>query len=423
MKTNLNNWRRNEDADLYVSSFIKRLLAKRLSRFLICMCILFSTNQVLAIDEIDVVTLNQYLGADLTPVLSADPGDFNAALVDVLQQAAASDFAARALEQARMIAKRSPEIIGLQEVWVLSCVDLAIPEPGSGCDDPSIANAFVDHLQLTLEALNQNGVDYIPAAIVKNLDLGKVTVPNLPLSGIPFNINGSDAMLIATDRDVILSRQDVEVTVVDWSVYKTGGLCIKPSMDGCNYQIVASADTPVGPLAIERGFVAVDAKIRGKGYRIVNTHLEVKGEDIGLPEFTYFQAAQAYELLETIYFTTPDDLSLIVLWDINSSPEQADITGITTIITPYHQFVDSGFYDVWELRPGKVPGYTCCQAEDLVSRQSLLTERIDMIFTWDMPEKAKQVRVLGDKVSTKTNPPGLGLWSTDHGGIAAVLQF
>ena len=402
---------------------------KRLSRFSICIYFLFSTNHALALDEIEVVTLNQYLGADLTPVLNASPEEFNDALVGVLQQAAASDFVARALEQARMIVKRSPEIIGLQEVWTLSCIDLTPPESGYGCDDPSISNAFVDHLQLTLEALSKNGVDYLPAAIVKNLDLSIVTLPGLPFSGIPFNINGSDAILVAVDRDVILSRLDVEVTKVDWSVYEPFGLCLKPSLDGCNYQVVAFANTPVGPLAIERGFVAVDASVGGQDYRIVNTHFEVKGEVIGLPEFTFYQAAQAYELLETIDVTTPPELSLIVLGDMNSSPEQVDIPGVfpapfvTGITTPYHQFADSGFHDVWELRPGKVPGYTCCQAEDLVSRQALMMERIDMIFTWDMPEKVKQTRVLGDKVSTKTNPPGLGLWSTDHGGIATVLQF
>jgi endonuclease/exonuclease/phosphatase family metal-dependent hydrolase len=378
-----------------------------------CLCFIFSTHQAFASDEIEVATLNQYIGADLSAVFNASSEDaFNDALVSVLQQIAASDFPARALEQGQMLAKRSPDIIGLQEVLDLSCL-------GDGCDDPSIAKAFVDNLPLTLDALSKHGVTYLPAAIVKNFDL----------PGIPFNINGSAAFLFAVDRDVLLSREDVAVTKVDWSVYGVPGLCPKPSLDGCNYQTVTSATTPFGPLAIERGFVAVDATVGNRVYRIFNTHFEISGVDAGVPEFTFFQAAQAYELIQTISASTPPDVSVIVLGDMNSSPEHADIGGTfpapfgTGIITPYHQFLASAFYDVWELRPGKVKGYTCCQQEDLGSQQALLTERIDMVFTWDMPDKVHQVRVLGDKVSTKTNPPGLGLWSTDHGGMAALLQF
>jgi len=394
---------------------------KQASRFSICLCFLFYAHLALALDEIEVVTLNQYLGADLTPVLAAEPEAFNDALVGVLQKVSASDFKARVLEQARMMAKRSPQIIGLQEVWDLKCID-PDPRPEFGCDDPSIANAFDDHLDLTLAALNntpevrrKKGINYEAAATVKNLDVV-----------IPFNINGKDVYLVAVDRDVILARQDVEIAKVDWSAYQSFGLCTKPSVDGCNYQVVAPVES-LG-IDIERGFVAVDATIGNKVYRIVNTHFEVKGEDVGMPEFTFYQAAQADELLQTLDMTTSTDY-LMVLGDMNSSPEQMDIPGVfpplflTGITTPYHQFVDSGYHDVWELRPGRVSGYTCCQNEDLDSKKSLLTERIDMIFTREMPKKVKQARVLGDKVSTKTNPPGLGLWSTDHGGIAAKIQF
>jgi hypothetical protein len=391
----------------------------RLSYFSFCLWCIFSPHHVFAVDEIEVATLNQYFGADVATVFNTSPAEFNDALVNVLQQIAASDFPARVLKQGHMLAQRAPDIIGLQEVLALSCQDLAPPKPGHGCDDPSIANAFGDHLPLTLDALRQQGLTYRPAAIVKNLEL----------PGIPFTINGAAALLIAVDRDVLLSRADVAVTKVDWSVYGSPGLCPKPSLDGCNYQTVPSATTPFGPLAIERGFVAVDATVGNWVYRIFNTHLELSGVDVGIPAFSVYQAAQAYELIQTISASTPTDVLVIVLGDMNSSPEHVDIGGTfpapfnTGIITPYHQFLASGFYDVWDLRPGKVKGYTCCQQENLENHQALLTERVDMIFTWDMPDKVHLVRVLGDKVSTKTPPPGLGLWSTDHGGVAAVLQF
>ncbi|MGR9043936.1 MAG: hypothetical protein ACU83N_01490 [Gammaproteobacteria bacterium] len=391
----------------------------RLARMSCLISILFSSHPASALDDIEIATLNQYLGADLTPVLTAsNPEAFNAALVDVLTEVAQSDFPARAEAQTQAIAKRSPAIAGLQEVWLLSCID-ANPADNLGCEDPDIADAFADHLTLTLDALTATGVSYYPAAVVKNLDLS---------SGIPFSINDVEALLIAVDRDVILARDDVDTDIVDLT-----SICSKPSEDGCNYQVAASATTPAGDIPIERGFVAVDAMIGNRNYRIFNTHLEVKGEDVGNPLFTFYQAAQAAELI-AIAATTPPDRTLLILGDMNSSPDQDNIPGLFPppfqdgIITPYKQFANvegayGDYYDIWALRPGKVPGYSCCQKEDLSNHQSALFERIDMIFSWDEPAKVKQARMLGDKVSSKTAPPGQGLWPTDHGGIAASIQF
>ena len=46
--------------------------------------------------DLGVVTLNQYLGADLTPLLIAPEGQFNAALLGVLEEVAENRFPARA---------------------------------------------------------------------------------------------------------------------------------------------------------------------------------------------------------------------------------------------------------------------------------------------------------------------------------------
>ena len=54
---------------------------------------------------------------------------------------------------------------------------------------------------------------------------------------------------------------------------------------------------------------------------------------------------------------------------------------------------------------------------------SVLDERIDMIFSLDVPAKVKKVRIVGANVSDKTPPPGLGLWPSDHGSVTADLQF
>jgi len=46
-----------------------------------------------------------------------------------------------------------------------------------------------------------------------------------------------------------------------------------------------------------------------------------------------------------------------------------------------------------------------------------------MIFSFEPPANVKQARVVGDRASDKTPPPGPRLWPSDHGGVVAGLQF
>jgi hypothetical protein len=93
-------------------------------------------------------------------------------------------------------------------------------------------------------------------------------------------------------------------------------------------------------------------------------------------------------------------------------------------VTPYDQLtILAGFTDAWTLRPGRLPGFTCCQQEDLANRHSLLFERIDMIFALEPPGDVKHARVVGATTSDKTWPPGRGLWSSDHGAVTAELVY
>jgi len=175
----------------------------------------------------------------------------------------------------------------------------------------------------------------------------------------------------------------------------------------------------------------VDLTVGERDYRFVNTHLEVQEPEEGNPLSSVIQAAQAGELIQTLALTTPPGTSLIVVGDINSSPEDPIIPGPLPlpppfdqgIVPPYTQFVWSGHTDAWTLRPGNVPGLSCCQDTDLLNHQSVHDERVDMIFSVDVPDRVEKARVLGSRVSDKTPPPGQGLWPSDHGSVAAELQF
>ena len=71
---------------------------------------LLATAPASAEGKIDVMTQNQYLGADLTPIITApDAPSFNQALIDALEDVAANNYPARANRLAELIADRLPE--------------------------------------------------------------------------------------------------------------------------------------------------------------------------------------------------------------------------------------------------------------------------------------------------------------------------
>jgi endonuclease/exonuclease/phosphatase family metal-dependent hydrolase len=368
--------------------------------------------------EIDVMTQNQYLGADIAPLIGAigTPG-FNDAVVSALEQIADNRSQERFKALAVQITKRRPHLVGLQEVWQFVCIPVAPQLPGLPpnypCTDPSIAGAFADHLTGTMAAL---GTTYRKVAIVENFSIQFFQIPpgsgtpQLPegtlVPGIPFFVNGVPAFLQVMDRDAILARSDVVATKFEYP-------CSKVSADGCNYNI----DLPLGALgSVKRGFVAVNATVDKVNYRFVNTHLEVEASD-SIPGEV--QAAQAFQLVATVVPGTPLNRRLIIVGDMNSSPNDA----ASSLPTPYTIYAAAGLYDAWLLRPGNVPGFSCCQLEDLSNQRSLLTRRIDLILSWEMPRKVKEARLLGDVTADKTWPPGRGLWPSDHASVAAQLQY
>lgn len=83
---------------------------------------------------IDVMTQNQYVGADLAPVLDAATaiyptqeaflGAFSSAVVDALMKIAASRPADRTRALATEIDERHPDVVGLQEAYRFSCAPL-----------------------------------------------------------------------------------------------------------------------------------------------------------------------------------------------------------------------------------------------------------------------------------------------------------
>lgn len=344
----------------------------------------------------------------IQPPPGVDPIDAARA---VLTQIATNNFPLRVRRLATEIALTKPYLIGLQEV-----IDLTL-------NGVNLGPPFIDHLEETLDALAAKGQGYVVAATVENLDI------TVPIEGI--------GMVHMLDRDVILAREGVTWKNLS-GPYTTGGLCEVPipnpaypdlgpsfltsipSEGGCNYTVAAEVNSPAGPIIIERGFVGVDATVRGKTYRFVNTHLEGMQPVPGDPSSAIIQSLQAEELVRTLLATTPSDTTLILVGDLNSSPEDMPPS---PIISPYQIIVGAGFTDAWDTNFLKIfdpNGFTCCQDKDLLNTTSLLDERIDIIFVRDTSFLSLAFVAGKVPIFPLRHPPN---WASDHGGVFSELIF
>ena len=364
---------------------------------------------------IKVMTRNEYVGADFTPVILAQtPQDFLVAAEAALTQIAANNFPRRAKGLAREIFLTRPDVIGLQEVFDLTVNGLNVGPP------------FVDHLEATLNALAALGLHYVVAGTVEHLD---VTVP-LDVDGDTFT-----DLVRVLDRDVILVKAGLAFATLDGN-YLDGGLCgvpipnpapvlpatlqSTPSQDGCTYTVVAEVNSPVGVITVKRGFLGVDVRVAGKMYRVVNTHLEVRQPDPTDTSSAIIQFLQSVELAGTLEATTPAGRTLIALGDFNSSPLDPPLG---PIVPPYQVLVDSGFADAWDtnlLGPFDHNGFTCCQQADLANTSSILSERIDLILVRDSGSFQPFALVTGRVPLFAVSPPR---WASDHGGVFSTLIF
>lgn len=345
--------------------------------------------------EIKAVTQNLYVGADLFRILSAtSPEQIPVVVAQVFGTIQWTNFPGRAEAIAESIKETRPDVIGLQEVSLLR-----VQSPSDYfIGNPDAAEIVVyDYLQILLAALESRGLHYRVASQVQDVDL------ELP-AFVGFD-PGTSAPLFndvrLTDRDVILVRKNVK----------------DANPVGINFQ--TNLEVPVAgiPVAFTRGYTAVDATVRGKTYRVVNTHLEVKGE--GLVPFV--QMLQAQELTTVLATGTRP---IVLLGDLNS-PADDVIDPATGFVPPILQFQWAGFADAWVLGGENDSGFTCCQIETLNNADSALYERIDYVLyrpdtpSLNMLRTRVSADLLGDENEDKTVA---GLWPSDHAGVFARIK-
>ena len=320
-------------------------------------------------EPLTVMTYNVYVGSSAEPLLSVENVlQVPTEVANMYNNVMASDFPGRAAAIAKSIKTYRPHLIGLQEISLIRQ-----QTPGDRIAGGTIPaeEVVIDFLQILMDALQAEGLNYQVAAQVQNID---VEMPMFTDAGIV------DVRL--TDFDVILARNDVAIS--------------RPV--GANYGNILTIEMLA--LEIQRGYTAVDATVDGVTYRFVNTHLEAFAQEN--------RVAQMQELVEIL---SDETLPLIVLGDFNTRAPNG---------TAYQILLSAGYVDIWQM-DSEGTGNTCCQDDDLLNEVSDHSVRIDQIFVRNLELPASVMTyTVGDEPSERLDS---GLWPSDHAGVVAHLAF
>ncbi|MGE5278027.1 MAG: endonuclease/exonuclease/phosphatase family protein [Acidobacteriota bacterium] len=341
---------------------------------------------------VTVMTRNLYLGADVTPVIVAaatgTEEDVVAAVSEVWAVVQFTDFPARAAGLAGEIAAAQPDLIGLQEA------ELWQSQPIPGASDPDAQPVELDFPQILVDALAARGLHY---GIVAKETGFSITLPGFTADGLAF--------LSLTEHEVILARTDLKTSELKLSNVQTGHF-----ETNVEFEVPATGEV----VTVQRGWASVDAKVRGKSFRFLTTHLEADSLDV--------RNAQA---IETILGPANTALPVVLVADANSdangeSPEWDSAA--------YDAFLGAGFTDAWfQAHPGELVT-TCCNAPDLTNPvfpdPSDDEGRIDLVLYRGAGDfHTLGATLLGADPSDRVSNGLALIWPSDHAGIAATLQI
>ena len=190
-----------------------------------------------------VMTYNVYVGTSAEELLATmNPAEIPGKVAEMYDNVLQSDFPARAAAIAKIVEESRPHVIGLQEIALIRRQD---PADSLVNPQPNAEEVALDFLVVLQGALQAEGLSYVEAGKVENLD---IEMPMLTGAGL--------VDVRVSDYDVILTRSDVAIA----------------NSVAATYQ--AALPIPHFGIEVPRGYVAVDATVGEVTYRVVNTHLE-----------------------------------------------------------------------------------------------------------------------------------------------------
>ena len=334
---------------------------------------------------VDVATINLYLGADVSPLAALNPQDpeFLSTIATLHATILASDFPTRAAALAQEIVARSPDVVALQEVSLIRRQPSGDAIFGGRVPATQVE---LDYLQILLAALHRYGGHYAVVSQVENTDV------ELPLVTGTVPLTFDDVRL--TDRDVILARTDLPPGQLRTS-------------NPLRANFAARLELPNG-LTILRGWCSIDVQIRGRWFRVINTHLEEQLPPI-LPDVQFFQA------LSLLLPPGPAnvDAPVVLLGDFNSDANGNYGPNVYPLLTGPGQFTDA-----WsDLHPNE-PGLTWGHDQFLANKNHPFTLRIDLALFRGEGLDASDVVVVDPLIRS-----GAPFWFSDHAAVFATIQI
>ena len=365
--------------------------------------------------QLTVMSRNLYLGADLTPIITAPSIDQAVdAGGEITNQVHATKFpSVRAASLAAEIKKRKPDIVGLQEaaLWRTGPVDVgAVATPRASTIDPAGGDFLAD----LLSAINAKGKKASAAKKGKKKGGVRYVLANVKPefdAEFPVNDNGSGSGLSGADhnerltmRDAILVRKGVGIKFKN-PTSGTFQTLLRVSVGGINFDVT-------------RGWNAIDVKARGRSFHVVDTHLEAfdssgsnntnQGTTLGKGDV---RAAQATELVSpggSAKSTRP----VILIGDMNSDDDTVQPNGDRNA---YAALTAGGLSERSTANP-----LSCCLNDPfLVGGPNSINDfdhQVDHILA-----NTNKIRFVKGFVDGRA--PVNGLYPSDHAGLTSVLKI
>jgi endonuclease/exonuclease/phosphatase family metal-dependent hydrolase len=346
-------------------------------------------------EVVNVMTRNLYLGADLSPAIEAKGlGEFTAATGKILRDVTANDFPVRAKGLAQEIIKKSPDLVGLQEValWRTGPPSL---EPLLGGSPPKATEVRYDYLKLLLDQLNKGKKRYRVAVANDEFDFEAPGDENgVPGDGPNKLIPNAEINGRLTMRDVILVKVGKVVKVTHPQTGHFSNLLVV-ELQGVK-------------IPVTRGWASIDAQVNGgRKLHFVDTHLESFDPASEVPSI---RSKQASELLAG---PLKSSLPTILVGDLNSD----DNTVEPSDQQAYRTLLAGGMR---ERSTGKPLG--CCLNSSLLAENAGgsvadFNHQVDHVMTAD----PKKVKLITSSVTGRS--PVNGFWDSDHAGLFSSLRL
>jgi len=341
--------------------------------------------------NVDVMTRNLYLGADLTPAIGAPSLEaLVAADGQILREVTANDFPVRAKGLASEIRAERPDLVGLQEVALWRTAPPSIVPLLTG---PSATTVRYDYLQELLANLNhgRGGPHYEAVVVQPEFDFEAPADENGEPGDGPAaqGIPNAEINARLTMRDVILAR--VGARVHTWNP-QSG-------------HFATLLEVPIlgKPVTIVRGWTSVDASVdASRPFHFVNTHLESYNPLV--------RAAQAGELAAPGGSATSKS-PVILVGDLNS--DDNTVAGADRLA--YETLQKAGFVERSTDKP-----LGCCLKSSLLAAGaggsvSDFDHQVDHVMTND----PRHVALWWSDVTGLL--PVNGFWDSDHAGLFSSL--